>query len=146
MYSLIYVSSATSRPSQAQLVDLLSQCHRNNTQNEVTGLLLYNGLGTFIQALEGEQRYVEAIFEKIKQDKRHRRIIKLSGKEITERDFPNWKMGFRNIDSLPEKTLKGFSTFMKPEADKTTQFMQDNQGMAMEMLKHFKSTAEELVF
>ncbi len=49
---LIYTSAATTEPSTAALVDILSASRRNNSRVSVTGMLLYTQ-DTFFQVLEG---------------------------------------------------------------------------------------------
>lgn len=146
MYSLVYVSAATSRFTHDDLVELLNQCHVSNARNNITGMLLYNGKGTFIQALEGHQKDIETLFEHIKKDPRHRRVMKLSATEIKERDFPNWKMGFRNVDSIPEQHNEVFSPFMQLSEDESAEYFGNHESAAIKMLSHFKSSVEELVF
>lgn len=144
MISLVYVSSATKRPSRDELVDLLRTCHANNSKQDITGLLLYNGVGTFLQVLEGEQEAVLSLFEKIKVDSRHRRVNVLSQITIVERSFGNWKMGFRDLSNQPVSDLPNFSSFMQDSG--ALEFVQRNSDAARKMLMHFKNLAEELAY
>ena len=54
--------------STEQLLELLKQCL--NPASGVTGMLLY-GNGTFLQALEGDEKVVADLYGKIEKDSRH---------------------------------------------------------------------------
>ena len=77
MIELVYVSKAVQRLKQDQLEAILSKARKNNTDNEITGLLLYDGYGTFIQVLEGPENSVESLFSKIQKDTRHTNINRI---------------------------------------------------------------------
>ena len=60
--------------------------------------------GLFVQALEGEAGKVEATFERICRDLRHRRVVLHDFSEAAERVFAGWAMvevpGTGNADGL----------------------------------------------
>lgn len=143
MISLCYVSRATERLTQEQLVSLLEHCHRNNHTHKVTGLLLYNGFGTFIQVIEGYRHSIGTLYRNIRNDNRHERVNLLWCTEIKNRDFPNWKMGFRNLDDAGEVTIEGFSDFM--QQNNQVSYLQTNRNFAMALLAHFKKETDQLV-
>ncbi len=115
MIHLIYVSAATSKMLDQDLTLLLEQARERNKKLNITGLLLFFN-GNFMQMLEGEQNDVEAVYNSIIADTRNcdNRIIQQ--KPITERAFPDWQMGFKNLDN--KLTLhSGYSSFLN---NKTT--------------------------
>ena len=144
MIRLCYVSSSVGRPSADGLLQLLKKCHANNGLRNITGLLLYNGKGTFLQALEGESDLVDSLFERICKDNRHERVVCISRRPIERRDFPAWKMGFRNLANEPVSYVEGYSNFL--EADSGGVFWQQNGSVADALLSHFKESTDELVF
>lgn len=90
MLQLVYVSSV--RGSEA--VDhtaILDQARRNNRAAGVTGLLYAEGK-RFLQAIEGPEEAVEALFTRIQADKRHHAIVLLSRRQVEEREFGAWEM------------------------------------------------------
>ena len=91
---------------------MLSVFRKNNQAHEITGLFLYNCYGTFIQVLEGDSNVVKPLYEKISKDTRHRRVNLLGENEIQERSFPDWRMGFKNLDQSPITQLEGYSNFL----------------------------------
>ena len=137
MIEMIYVSKASSRFTEKELKELLAKARTNNTKTGLTGLLLYDGQGTFIQVLEGEESVIEALFKTIKYDKRHSRVNVLWRKDIEERGFPDWKMGYQNILDMDTSTIMGFSDFL--QQDKNHDYVLTNPGFVLNMLNHFKS-------
>jgi hypothetical protein len=97
MYYVTYVSSAASLMHTEELKSLLEQSQKNNHRLGITGVLLYKE-GNFMQLLEGEERTVRDLFEVIKKDVRHRNVIKLLDASIGSRIFPEWSMGFYNMN------------------------------------------------
>ncbi len=93
-YQVVYYSEATKEFSEQELIKLLHTANTYNTKNNITGCLIYAN-GHFIQILEGEQNLVRALFEKIKQDKRHTNIIVAIEMSVSTKLFPDWAMGFK---------------------------------------------------
>src|SRR5690348_7398200 len=127
MIQLVYVSSALKMMSEQELLDLLAVCRNNNSKLDVSGMLLYSG-GNFMQALEGEEEVVTALYEKIAKDPRHKGIIRLLKRKIESRSFPDWSMGFRNVDKIDEKEVQGFSPILKTAF--TDKVFADNPSLA----------------
>ena len=102
MVSLLYVSSSTRELGRDELLEILAKSRANNERLGVTGMLLYKG-GNFMQVLEGPEDAVASLYNKILVDTRHRGAIVLLKEQRTERQFPEWSMGFRNLneDDLP---------------------------------------------
>ena len=142
MIELVYVSRAKQHFSEDQLVELLKQARMNNEKLGISGLLLYDNKGTFIQALEGDEEQVDRLFNKISGDERHSRINRISRKSIQVRAFPDWKMGFRLIDKDSIKTLSGFSSYMQQQD--TSLDSNDNTSFAVELLNYFKLSEHQV--
>jgi hypothetical protein len=114
MLSLIYVSSSIKQLSDAELLDILKVSRENNSTQDITGLLLYKG-GNFMQALEGPEEAVRALYEKIKQDPRHKDVSIISSEQIQARQFPAWEMAFQNLDAASVRNEPGYSQFLHDE-------------------------------
>ena len=106
---LVYVSAATVDFSPQDLDELLTKARANNSGLDVTGVLLYTG-GTFFQVLEGEPEIVDSLYHKIQSDKRHNNVLLLENREIEERNFGDWSMGFV-ADQKEIRQLPGFVDF-----------------------------------
>ena len=91
MLQLVYISTAAKGASCA---DILRTSRRNNGRDLITGLLYADGT-RFMQALEGPEDAVEAAYQRIKEDARHRAPVVLSRREVDAREFGNWEMAER---------------------------------------------------
>lgn len=111
MIQLVYVSSAREKFDKASLVRLLAHSRDNNQAQGITGMLLYKD-GNFLQVLEGEAQTVRDLYERIQRDPRHQNTIVMLDESISQRTFPDWSMGFRDLDDPQLKEMSGFSELM----------------------------------
>ena len=124
MIRVTYLSRASAPLSADDLLQLLQQCHQNNTAKGLTGMLLF-GNDTFLQSIEGDKSVVEPLIERIAQDPRHQNVKILRRDEISERQFSDWSMGFERvtestlavIPSLRNFGLRNFSPEYLSEHD-----------------------------
>jgi hypothetical protein len=72
---------------------LLDDARRRNRESGLTGVLLFNR-NHVLQCLEGSREQVSATFHRIAADPRHTNVTLLSVRDIDQRDFPDWTMGF----------------------------------------------------
>lgn len=93
MYQLVYVSTAR-RDVPADVPRILLASRVNNRRDDITGLLYFDGT-RFLQALEGPEDKVQAAFDRISADTRHRGIVALSKRDVAEREFGDWAMAHR---------------------------------------------------
>lgn len=135
MLSLIYVSSSVREMDAEELLDILKVSRENNVAKDVTGLLLYKG-GNFMQALEGPDDVVMALYEKIKNDPRHKDVSIISTEQIQKRQFPAWEMAFTNLDNPEIKNEPGYSQFLHDEF--TAEVYRNNPLRAYIMLLTFR--------
>ena len=103
MLQLTYISSAAPRVD-VDIEDILKVSRRNNGAAGVTGLLLFDGR-RFLQALEGEASLVNAAYQRIKADQRHRAIVLLSSNEVATRAFGVWSMAAQRVSAAPGATV-----------------------------------------
>lgn len=112
-YQLLYFSTANPELTEDALTEILMESQKRNAKREITGLLLHSD-GNIIQIIEGKKEAVEALFEKIEHDKRHRGVFVLSRKYVDKRDFPEFKMGFRRpAPEIVETQIPGFADFVE---------------------------------
>lgn len=136
MFSLVYVSSAKELFSDDDLKALLQQSRDNNTRVSVTGMLLYKD-GNFMQLLEGLEETVMSLYAKIERDPRHRGVLILLRREIRERAFPDWSMGFKNLDDASLEQIPGYSPFMNEPL--TAAGFQADPARAQSLLEMFRA-------
>jgi hypothetical protein len=135
MISLLYVSSASRLLTETELVELLRVSRENNQRDDITGMLLYKG-GNFMQVIEGPEEAVRKLYDKILRDSRHSGIMTLLEEQIQDRSFPNWSMGFQNLDKFSPEELEGFTPFLNEKF--TSETFQKNPNRAYVMLETFK--------
>ena len=137
MFSLIYASSAVAEFSPFELVDLLKSCHRNNARLGVTGMLLYKA-GNFMQAIEGDEDVVRDLHAKISLDPRHRGMMTLLAGSVPERQFPDWSMGFRDLNAPEAGSIPGYSQFLNTPLTDTV--FSSDPALCQKLLTTFRRT------
>ena len=123
LFHLGYVSTETGYLRSAEMVQLLTEARRINTSRDLTGLLLHRDR-SFYQVLEGAEDAVRQTFDSIEKDERHTAIDVLFEGEVDEREFPDWQMGFLNLDGADVETLQGYSDFLSRE-DNARDFLEN---------------------
>lgn len=115
MHQVIYSSAAVAPFTETELGQLLARARVNNERLGISGLLLYDE-GSFLQVLEGEQQVIEKLYDKIEQDKRHHRLVALLRRDVEERHFGQWRMGFAAVNAFSKK-LPGYSDYLRARGD-----------------------------
>jgi hypothetical protein len=140
MIEIVYVSRAHKRFNSDELAEMLSIFRKNNQKVGITGLFLYDGYGTFIQALEGNPDAVKALYEKIVKDDRHSRVNLLGENAIQNRSFPDWRMGFKNLDLSPIANMDGYSNFL--QNTNRQNYLSEHPSFALDLLEYFKHNSK----
>ena len=113
LYTLCYVSSSHDNLSAKDLEHLFRVNKRNNTDLDVSGILIYNN-GNFLQILEGDENKVKSLFKKIQGDSRHNNLITLINDNIEERIFHDYDSGFIHFeDPVKRKELHNYIGWLK---------------------------------
>jgi hypothetical protein len=105
---LMYASRAAATVDHEALIAILRKSRTNNTLTGITGVLCFSG-GIFLQVLEGGRSPVNALYQRIANDRRHGDVVLLSYEEITERSFAGWSMGQVNLGRLNPALLLKYS-------------------------------------
>lgn len=111
IFQLVYQSTATWFLSPDELLAILERSRANNARLQISGMLLYHG-GRFLQLLEGDEAQVRERYEVIAADERHKWVSLVMTGPNGARDFPDWMMGFRDLDQSTAPPTAGplFST------------------------------------
>ncbi|HEX8021867.1 BLUF domain-containing protein [Mucilaginibacter sp.] len=107
MEYLVFVSTAKKLMSDDELLDLLQSARLKNTENNITGMLLYSD-GTFMQVLEGEKEDLRRVYNFIQADLRHRNIIVMATGILNERIFSKWSMSFASVNADVLELMEGY--------------------------------------
>jgi hypothetical protein len=105
---LLYASQSAEAAPEGPIEAILQQARRNNPELGITGVLCHSG-DIFLQALEGGRDSVNALYNRIVCDRRHRRVTLLAYEEILERRFAGWTMGLVNLSKVNSSTLLKYS-------------------------------------
>ncbi len=119
LHTLVYVSSASTHLTTAQLEQLFLMARPKNTQAGVTGVLLYHD-GNFMQCLEGPSEAVQQTFRRIKGDARHTGVTVIIDEPIEERSIGEWHMGYGQSSKSP---------ILTESTKKWETLIADNQGV-----------------
>ena len=93
---LVYVSTRKNNCSALEIEKILSACKKNNSSTDTTGVLLYSQ-DKFIQYLEGDSKQLLSLYDKIKKDERHEKVMMISYGPIKEKAFPSWHMATKKV-------------------------------------------------
>lgn len=105
---LLYASRAAGKPSAKAVDAILESSRRHNPERGITGLLCHGG-DVFLQVLEGGREAVNALYNEIARDPRHRDVVILHYEEVTERRFAAWTMGQVNLAKVNPSLLLKYS-------------------------------------
>ena len=90
---LVYASTAQSGVDLNEFKRILLQAQTNNHRRDLTGMLAFNSK-IFLQALEGSRDEINDLYARLMRDPRHKTVTLLNYREIEERHWANWSMGF----------------------------------------------------
>lgn len=139
VYQLVYVSHATTLLTTEQLVKILDVAQIRNREEGLTGLLLYKDK-LFIQLLEGSKASIEKVFTSIQKDDRHYRINTLVDCNLTDtRLFPNWSMGFINLNNPNVGMIEGYEDVFSGNFDFPTST--STTPTVVKLLMHFRDNS-----
>ncbi|WP_313421921.1 BLUF domain-containing protein [Moraxella sp. CTOTU49803] len=101
VFYLIYTSKITLQASlhTMTLPDIYRQSFACNTQANVNSVLFLKQ-GNFLQYMEGSERTITQLFDKIKADKRHKNIHVIAQGQAPNALFGHWKMHCINLDNV----------------------------------------------
>lgn len=107
---LLYASRAVDTIDDALLDSILARSRSHNPEHGITGVLcVYRGGNVFLQALEGARAAVNALYNNIIRDPRHRDVTLLDYAEITERTFASWRMGSVDLGRVNKSSILRYS-------------------------------------
>ena len=88
---LIYVSTAAADTDVAAVQRILDVARRHDATHGISGALLVNG-GHFLQVLEGRAEDVNALYARIRRDRRHHHVALVDFGPLKQREFEGWAM------------------------------------------------------
>lgn len=93
LYEILYVSTLSPEAPLSVVGDIASQARLANAERDITGLLIFDGM-RFCQQIEGAQKQVLALLERIRQDTRHLNLQVLHHGELASRRFRRFSLAY----------------------------------------------------
>ncbi|MES2271892.1 MAG: BLUF domain-containing protein [Pseudomonadota bacterium] len=93
IFQLTYTSTASYPPSAEDCSEILVKSRRNNSQFDVTGVLLHNTTH-FLQTIEGPEPIVRMLYDRISKDPLHYMLNIVSERMLERRQFGGWAMAY----------------------------------------------------
>ena len=106
MKRIIYISKIPNPLSNEEIESIGNVSSKNNMEINITGMLVFFEK-MFFQIIEGDDREVDRLYEKIGNDPRHCDILRLKTEDdINERLLPDWYMKTINLDDNVDDLLR----------------------------------------
>lgn len=96
-YEILYVSTMVPDASLAIVGAIAAHSRIANAACSITGVLVFDGV-RFCQQIEGRQKDVSALMERIYQDRRHFNIEMFHHGLLVERRFTHFSLAFANVE------------------------------------------------
>ena len=119
MFCIGYLSSSHLRMNSEEVGGIVEKSVFSNKSKNITGMLCYFD-NSFLQFIEGEERDVKELYEKIKNDTRHRGVIEVYSQPIKTRAFGNWSMALVSEDQISPEQLKFCQNLRRAKLDPTS--------------------------
>ena len=97
LHEVIYVSTIAADAPLSVIADIACKARIANQALHITGLLIFDGM-RFCQQLEGNQKDVLALVERIQKDPRHSHMTVVHQGPLQERRFKCFRLGYTNVD------------------------------------------------
>ncbi len=123
------------RFSEGDLASLPAVSRGNNERLGITGMLLYKD-GNFMQVLEGEEEVVWGFTRRCAKTRATGGRFTLNKGRSEERNFPEWTMGFQNLDSPEARSTPGYDEFLNTSL--TGREFSGNPSRSQKLLPTFK--------
>lgn len=97
LYEVLYVSTLAPEAPLSVVKDIAVKSRLDNATRDITGQLVFDGM-RFCQQLEGGQKQVLALLERIRQDTRHLNMQVLHHGKLAARRFKRFSLGYCVVD------------------------------------------------
>ena len=99
LYEVLYVSTLAPDQPTAVVAEIAAKARQVNAELDVTGLLIFDGQ-RFCQQLEGPQKAVLKLIERIRNDPRHINVEVLHHGPLAGRRFQHFSLAFSTGDDV----------------------------------------------
>lgn len=98
-YEALYVSTLTPDEPLSVVANIAGKARIFNAAHDITGLLIFDGM-RFCQQLEGRQKDVLTLIDRISNDPRHTHVTVFHHGHLAERRFKNFALAFTDVDDI----------------------------------------------
>lgn len=100
MHIIVYISeySGSKALIHDDLIGIIEESQRNNSDARITGLLFYHDQH-FLQIIEAQQQTLENLMTVLEADQRHKNIQRVVDEPISKRSFSDWNMASFNLSN-----------------------------------------------
>ncbi len=106
---IIYTSASALKMDRQALLALLHDARSYNEIDDITGVLLHDS-GRFLQLIEGPKVAVTDLLSRLQGDARHEEFFIHQDINTQVRLFPDWKMGFGDLQAPELAFLPGIAS------------------------------------
>lgn len=97
VYEVLYVSTLTERQPLSAVAEISAKARVRNAEKNITGILIFDGM-RFCQQMEGRQKDVLSLIERIRVDARHTDVEIFYHGPLAQRRFKNFTLAFANAE------------------------------------------------
>lgn len=97
LYEVLYVSTLAPEQPLSVVAEIAGRARQVNAKLDVTGLLIFDGQ-RFCQQLEGQQKAVLKLIERIRNDPRHTNVAVLHHGPLAGRRFQQFSLAFSTVE------------------------------------------------
>ena len=97
LYEVLYVSTIAPEAPLSVVADIVRKARPGNQERDITGLLIFDGQ-RFCQQLEGSQKLVLSLVERIRADPRHTDVHVVHHGALATRRFRQFDLGYTSSD------------------------------------------------
>ena len=99
LYEVLYVSTIAPDQPLSVVAEIAGRARQVNAELDVTGLLIFDGQ-RFCQQLEGPQKAVLKLIERIRNDPRHVNVEVLHHGALAGRRFQRFSLAFSTVEDV----------------------------------------------
>lgn len=97
LYEVLYISTIAPDAPVSVVAEIAAKARIANQQRDITGLLIFDGQ-RFCQQLEGTQKQVLSLLERIRLDPRHVDVNVVHHGPLATRRFKQFDLGYTSVD------------------------------------------------
>ena len=109
LVNLTYISRTEEAIDAARLKSILEAARRNNLDNGISGVLLFNRQ-FFLQTIEGSRPKINQLLTNLINDKRHFDLQIIESRQISERKWGKWSMAYATPTKTNQSIYLRYST------------------------------------